>query len=165
MSAHKIVPTLHQKYVANTAQKAIVQDISVFLCNLTYAVTNGIGLHGHHKVYISTKVLKHSYDKRPAFEYDLIVNEIHKIIKYPDKVYQNKESKRGDYCFVKIIKNERCLCVVEKGNECLEIVTFYRVPKEKYLDSFPLVWSWRDDKSPHRSTLDSGESQPTNAPQ
>ncbi len=161
----KIVPELHQKYIINTAKGALVQDISVFLCNLTYTVTREANLQGYHKVYISTKVLKHAYDKRPAFEYDLIINEIHKIVKYPDKIYKNKEEKRGDYCFVKTVKNEKCLCVLEKGEQCLEIVTFYRVTKEKYLNSFSLVWSWRDDGVSHRSTLDSGESQPTCAPQ
>ncbi|MDA2936500.1 hypothetical protein MYX06_04750 [Patescibacteria group bacterium AH-259-L05] len=165
MSASKIVLNLHQKYIANTAQKALVHDLSVFLCNLTYAVVKGVGLQGYHKVYISTKVLKHSYDKRPAFEYDLIISEIHKMVRYPDKIYENKKGKRGDYCFVKIVRNERCLCVVEKGEQQLEVVTFYRTPKEKYLDSFLLVWSWRDDKSPHRDTLDSGGSRPTSAPQ
>ncbi|MDD3735290.1 MAG: hypothetical protein PHO31_02330 [Candidatus Pacebacteria bacterium] len=161
----KIVPELHQKYIINTAEGALVQNISVFLCNLTYTVTREVNLEGYHKVYISTKVLKHSYDKRPAFEYDLIINEIHKIVKYPDKIYRNKEEKRGDYCFVKTVQNEKCLCVLEKGEQCLEVVTFYRVTKEKYLNSFSLVWSWRDDGVSHRSTLDSGESQPTCAPQ
>jgi len=109
MPVSKIVPDLHQKYIANTALNALVQNVSVFLCNLTYKVTKEAGLQGYHKVYISTRVLKHSYNKRPAFEYDLIINEIHKIVKYPDKIYKNKESKRGDYCFVKTVKNERCL--------------------------------------------------------
>ncbi|MCD6233322.1 hypothetical protein J7J81_03030 [bacterium] len=139
--------------------------MSAFLCNLTYTVTKQVGLQEYYKVYINTKVLKHYYDKRPTFEYDLIINNLHKIVRYPDKIYRNKENKRGDYCFVKIIKNEKCLCVVEKGNRRLEVVTFYRIPKEKYLNSFSLVWSWRDDKVPHRSMLDSGESRPTNAPQ
>ena len=89
MSATKIVPILHQKYVANTTKGALVQDISAFLCNLTYTVSKGVGLQNCHKVYISTRALKHSYDKRPAFEYDLIINEIHKIVKYPNKIYKN----------------------------------------------------------------------------
>ncbi len=161
----KIVPELHQKYIINTAKGALVPNISVFLCNLTYAVTKGVDLEGYHKVYISTKVLKHSYDKHPTFEYNLIINEIHKIIRYPDYVYKNKENKTGDYCFVKIVKNEKCLCVLEKSEQCLEVVTFYRVTKEKYLNSFTLVWSWRDDGVSHRSTLDSGGSQSTCAPQ
>ncbi len=165
MPANKIVPRLHQRYIVNTAQKALVQNVSAFLCNLTYTVTKQVNLQGCYKVYINTKVLKHCYDKRPAFEYDLIINNIHNIVRYPDKIYENKKNKRGDYCFVKTIKNEECLCVVEKSEQRLEVVTFYRVPKEKYLNSFSLVWSWRDDKSPHRSTLDSGKSQPTNAPQ
>ena len=165
MSVTKIVPNLHQRYVANTDKNALVQNVSVFLCNLTYTVTKGVELRGYHKVYISARVLKHSYDKRPAFEYDLIINEIHKIIKYPDEIYKNKEGKRGDFCLVKRVKNEKCLCVVEKKDQRFEVVTFYRIPKEKYLNSFSLVWSWRNDNAPHRSALDSGKSQPTSAPQ
>jgi len=164
MSAPKVVPDLHQKYIANTPQKVIVQNVTVFLCNLTYAVTKGVNLENYHKVYISTRVLKHSYDKRPAFEYDLFINNIHKIIKYPDRIYLDKD-RRGDYCFVKNIKNEECLCVLEKRGQCMEVVTFYRVTKEKYLNNFPLVWSWRNDNIPHRNALDSGESQPTSVPQ
>lgn len=145
----KVVPDLHNRYVVNTSKGELVKEISAFLCNLTYAVSKGVGLNSYYKVYINTRMLKHCYDKRPAFEYDIIINNIHKIIRYPDKIYKNKQGKRGEYCFVKVIgKEEKYLCIVEKGERCLEIVTCYRIPKEKYLNNFLLVWSWRDDNIP-----------------
>jgi hypothetical protein len=42
----KIVSELHQKYIINTAKGALVQDMSVFLCNLTYTVTREANLQG-----------------------------------------------------------------------------------------------------------------------
>lgn len=162
----EIASDLHNMYIVNTSKGELVREISAFLCNLTHAVTKGVGLDGYHKVYISARALKHSYDKRPAFEYDTIISNLHKIMKYPDKIYRNKQGKRGEYCFVKAISTgEKYLCIVEKGKQCLEIVTCYRVPKEKYLNSFSLVWSWRDDNFPHRDIFDYGENQSTNAPQ
>lgn len=179
MSKKKIKPAqdLHARYIRGTDKDAIVQNIEVFFCRLTHAVQKAIGVDSVKeagkmrtmRVYLKTRVLKHSYDKRPAEEYDFFIENLHAIVKYPELIYQNQYSKRGDYAFVKTIGNNKYLCSLECKNigtpDCrMEIVTFFR-PKETYLKNYTLLWSWRDDKSPHRNTFDSGRSQPTSIPQ
>ena len=150
----KIVPELHLNYIKGTAKNAVVQNLRVFLCNLTLAVSkNGLDFKKDRKklrVYISSRVLKHVYDKRPAEEYDFLIENLHLIVKYPDNVYKNKNGKRGNFCFTKIINVQKYFCSLElietdATTKELEVVTFFRVPKEKYLDSYMLLWSWRDD--------------------
>ena len=108
------IPELHKKYIKGTEKNAIIQLIQAFLCNLTVAVTAGIK-SSCSKVYINTRVIKHAYDKRPAQEFDFLVLNVHLVVKYPDKVYKNKEGKRGEYCFVKEIKNQKYICILENN--------------------------------------------------
>ena len=149
----RVIPELHRRYIKGTAKDAVVQNARVFLCHLTGAVSIGaLGLMQterapRRKVYISTRVLKHTYDKRPAEEYDFLTENLHAIVKYPDCVYKNKDSKRGGYCFVKTLGNKLYLCSLESVEDRFEVVTFFRVPKEKYLESYELLWSWRNGTS------------------
>lgn len=159
----RVVPELDKKYIRGTEKGAIVQDVRMFLCHLTKTVSKrGLGINQNKtRVYVSTRVLKHVYDKRSAEEYDFLINHIHTVTKYPDFIYKNKPGKRGDFCFVKAIKNKNYFCCIEnvddETSKALEIVTFYRVQKEKYLENYKLLWGWRDDRLPHRSTFDSGQ--------
>jgi hypothetical protein len=139
------VVRLYKKYIRNSAKRAIVQLVLIFLCHLTAAVTKGINSPCN-KVYMSTRMLKHAYDKRPAEEFDFFLEHIVDVIKYPDVVYKNKDGKRGSFCFVKEIKNLNCLVsleTIEKNGEpshC-EVVTFFRVDSD-YLKSYELLWEW-----------------------
>ena len=145
---------LHKLHVRGTDKGALVTNVRVFLCNLTFAVVKGANLQAK-KVYINTRVLKHVYDKRPAQEYDFLLESMHEIIKYPEKIYENRDGKQGDYAFVKKVKNQACffsIQVVESELEeeryCCEIVTFFRLPKESYLNKYKLLWSWEGDIPP-----------------
>ncbi len=148
----KTAPFLHKKYVIETPKGAMVEDICVVLCNLTRTVSRHMP-SGTFKVYIRTRVLKHNYDKRPAQEYDFLIKKLHKLIKYPDHIYKNRDSKRGDFCFVKKIGGIKCfgsleVIINEKGGNRLEIVTFFTLLKENYLNNYTLLWSWGDDNKP-----------------
>lgn len=138
--------TLHKTYIRGTEPKAIVEYKKVFLCYLTAAVHKG-GDFSTRNIYITTKVLKHMYDKKPAEEYDFLLVHLPQIIKYPDRIYQNRNGKRGNICLSKIVKNQPYLCSLEDKAENKEIVvvTAYRIRDKKYLEKYSLVWSWRDD--------------------
>lgn len=145
--SHKIIPDLYAKYIKGTESGAIVQDVQVLLCNLTNSVAKGI----HSKcirVYVGSRVLKHVYDKRPAEEFDFLVENVHQITKYPDCVYRNKNKKKGDFIFVKKLKNKTYVCSLqeigqEQENEWCEVVTFFRIRKDNYLASYDLLWEWK----------------------
>ncbi|MDB5188441.1 MAG: hypothetical protein JWM92_39 [Candidatus Nomurabacteria bacterium] len=147
MSHIRIIPELYSKYIKGTAEEAIVQNVQVLVCNLTVVVMKGIN-SGCNRVYINTRVLKHVYDKRPAEEFDFLIEYVHQVIKFPNQVYKNKTGKKGSYVFVKEIKNKKYLCSIEvksvdESVHC-EIVTFFRVRKEDYLNGYELLWEWKD---------------------
>ena len=93
--------------------------------------------------------MKHVYDKRPAQEYDLLIENLQSIVKFPDRIYKNKNGKRGGYVFVKNIKNVLCLCSIEiaqreNDDSRCEVVTFFTV-EEDYLAGYELLWEWKGD--------------------
>src|SRR3989338_125533 len=144
-----------EKYIEGTPEKAIVADRKMFLCHLTKAVMKGIDIDGSIKsVYVTSRCVKHLYDKKPAEEFLFIINYLHKIVKYPDEIYKNLTGKRGDFCFVKTIKNEKYFCTIEiikipssvcgitelgasklgasLATEEIHVATAFRLRKEKY---------------------------------
>ncbi len=141
----KTLLNLYEEHIRGTEQKAFVFEKTVSLCNLTLAVMSGIKLEENKKVYITSVCLKHLYDKKPAEEFDFLVNYLYKIVMHPDTIYKNKDPKRGDFCFRKKLLENEYLCsieVVENGE--LFIATAFRLRKESYLNSYELLWNWRD---------------------
>ena len=100
-----------------------------------------------------------------------MIDNLYKIVKYPDKVYKNKASKRGGYCLVKRIRNLDYLCSIEAIKmfcdgvelEEVQIATAFRLRDSNYIKKYTLLWSW-EDGDPHRSVLDTPKGT-THAPQ
>lgn len=142
----KVLTELYKEYVYRTPPKAIVINKAAFLCRLTWAVARAIGAQTM-RVYVNTRMLKHLYDSRPAEEFIFIIENLHTIVKYPDQIHENKNSKRGDFCFVKELKGSRYIASIEipKGEEGkIFVATAFRLRKESYFNSYNLLWSWRD---------------------
>ncbi len=142
---------LFEKYVRGTEKQAVVQNLLVLLCSMTSAVQSGSGMKCK-RVYISTRVIKHVYDKRAAEEFDFLITNIHLILKYPDRLYKNRDAKKGDFCFVKKLGNALYFASVEvmkdptgEHTHC-EVITFFRVQKDSYLSSYELLWEWKVGK-------------------
>lgn len=152
----QIVPDLYEKHIKGTEKGALVQPVQAFLCNLTSAVIKGISSPCK-KVHINTRVLKHTYDKRTAEEFYFLITSVHLVVKYPDVIFKNKSGKRGEFCFVKEINNQKCLCsleIIEKENATFfEIATFFRTD-DSYLKNYELLWEWKGGDL-HRSAFDS----------
>jgi len=158
------------KYIKNTQEKAMVPDGKILLCYLPNAVMKGIETDFSIKsVYMTSRCVKHLYDKKPAEEFDFIINNLHDIVKYPDEIYKNLSGKRGDFCFVKRIEDARYLCTIgiamdECGNcKEIQVATAFRLRDENYIKKYTLLWDWGNDK-PHRNALDAPK-ESTNAPQ
>lgn len=142
---------IFNKYVRLSEKGAVVILANTHLCNITFIVQRSLSVLSK-KVYISTRVLKHVYDKRPASEFDFVLNNLSRIIKYPDYVYKNKSGKRGSFCFVKKINNRQYLCSMEisitineetkETDEKLDVVTFFSTD-ENYLKNYELLWEWK----------------------
>ncbi len=144
----KVTTELYEKYIKGTEKQAVVQNVTALLCSMTVAVNKGSRVNCK-RIYISTRVLKHVYDKRAAEEFDFLVSNIHQVLKYPDRVYKNRDAKKGDFCFVKKLKNNLYLASVEimknpqgESTHC-EVITFFRIQKESYLNGYELLWEWK----------------------
>lgn len=140
--------SLHKKYIKGTEPKAIVVYKKILLCNLTKTVQRSCGFSSG-AVYITTIILKHLYDKKPAEWYDFIINNLIEIVKYPNHIYKNRSEKTGNFCLVKTLKNKKYLCSIEicadeQEKPEIYIVTVFRTD-DKYLEKYELLWSWRDD--------------------
>jgi len=174
------------KHIKGTPEKAVVADKKMLLCRLTIAVAQGVNIHESVRgVYITSRCLKHLFDKRPAEEFLFILDHLHEVVRYPDKIYQNKSVKRGDLCFVKRIGDSKYLCSteiiktplavfgeailgvseygIEKEREEIQIATAFRLRDDNYIKNYTLLWDWGNG-APHRSALDTPE-ESTNAPQ
>jgi len=140
------VTKLHKKFIKRTIKGTFVKETTVVLCNLTNAVRKACNLKTN-KVYITSRCLKHEYDKRQASEYDFLLEHITDIVKYPEQVYLNDPSKRGDFIFVKTMGDEEYLVSLEvitsEEEENIFVATMFRTEKS-YYKKFTLKWSWRD---------------------
>lgn len=88
------------------------------------------------------------YDSKPAEEFDFLINNLHTIAKYPDKIYKNKSGKRGSHCFTKKLKGAEYICSMENSENGMLIITAFRIRDKKYLKNYTLLWSWENDKPP-----------------
>jgi len=136
---------LHSNFVKNTKPGEIVINKTVLLCHINEKISRYIKLH-EANVYISSKMLKHLYDKRSAQEYDCLLRNMYLIAKYPDLIYRNKGYKSGDFLFVKAIDGYCYTCslqFVQKGFcRKLNLITAFSV-KPEYMRNFKLLWSWK----------------------
>ena len=152
----KTLKEFFHRYIENTVEKAVVAEKRIFLCLLTVAVCKGVGLESRN-VYITARMLKHLYDKKPAEECMFILNHVYEMVRYPDKVYQNKDGKRGGFVFVKRMSAVDYLVAIEDiiTNEVkeIQIATAFRLRDEKYIKNYTLLWDWGNG-TPHRSALD-----------
>ena len=148
---------LHERYIYGSQRDGEIPLFRTLLCHLTkettYAISNK---DAYGKIFISTHWLKHLYDKRPAVDYDLIRNNIHTIVKYPDSIYRNRTKKRGQWIFRKKIHGSDIITSLETlptERPQYEIVTSFRI-KEIYLRDYNLIWSWEDSASLRRNAFD-----------
>lgn len=143
---------LYNKHIKGSKKEAIVTNEIILLCNLTKTTQKALGVKAY-RVYLSTKVLKHLYDEKPAEEFDKILKNLVPTVKHPDQIYENKGGKTAQICFLKDMDGEKYFCPVEilsrieknTKEEIFEVVTAFRIRKPNYLNNYKLIWSWRVD--------------------
>lgn len=133
-----------------TALEVAVRNVTVVAGMFPRAPLEKIGVINP-RIYVSTRVLKHLYDKKPAEEFDFILENIPDILARPDHLYRNKSDKRGQFCLMKQIESREYLASLEVidgiyGRE-IQLVTAFRVRSEPYLKDYDLLWSRRDGET------------------
>lgn len=144
---------LHNLYIKGSEEKAPVVIKTTLLCNLTKAVMKVLNVITP-KIHVTTIMLKHLYDTKPAEEYEFILHNLISIVRYPEHIYENKSGKRGQFSFTKRVKDHLYFCSIETTQttspdgsveEMNFVVTAFRVRKENYLKDYKLLWSWKGD--------------------
>lgn len=144
----KVARTLLRTHIKGTAEKDVVENVRLLLCTLPMAVAKGLSMN-QYKVYLTSRALKHLYDAKPAEEFDFVCTNMFSLIRFPDAVYKNKQSKRGEYVFIKKIQENTYFSSLEVVNDReLDVVTSFQVRKERYLNGYELLWSWEADTPP-----------------
>lgn len=143
---------LYKKHIENTEEKAVVVNIKILLCHISNSAKQGSKIDNP-KIYITSRAVKHLYDKKPAEEFNFIINNLRDLAETPDAIYANKNSKRGSICLLKEINGKSYFCSVEISKtindlgeeiEKNHIVTAFRLRDIAYLKDYKLLWSWKD---------------------
>lgn len=133
---------IHEELIKDTYPGAVVANEVILLCRINIQSLRHTEL-GQAGIYVSSRALKHMYDKRPAQEYDCLLNNIPQIIGYPDHIYRNKPL-LGGFAFVKAIHGYSYMCPVKRirdNQNKLCVVTAFSV-KPWYMKDFKLLWSF-----------------------
>ena len=148
---------MFEKYVRRTPREAAVFKSNIDIARISPEIADSLNTH-ERNVSISTRSLKHLYDKKPAEEFDAILDNLAVVIENPDTLYKNKDHMRGNYCITKYIGGVAYLVSLEipqqNAAKTIQVVTSFRVRDSQYLEHYDLLRSWRDGahSSPHRPT-------------
>ena len=141
------IQKIFKKCVRDTALEAVVRNITVVAGMLPPLLSEKIDA-ANPRIYITTRVIKHLYDKKPAEEFDFVLENIPNLLAHPDRLYRNKGDKRGQFCLMKQIEGREYFVSLEladgKYGKELQLVTAFRVRSEPYLKEYDLLWSRRD---------------------
>lgn len=144
------IERIFEEYIKGTPQKGMVRLLTIKFCTLTNEVQRVCDFPTAN-VHITTRVIKKNYDKRSAEENDFLLKKGWQIVYMPNRIYENKDGKRGDYLFAKTISNTLYVASIEAstyaGTPILYVVSLFRVQKESYLSSYNLIWSWKGGES------------------
>jgi hypothetical protein len=148
MSIKEKLWKIHERYIRRTKPEANISMMKIRLTKITKRSRRMMGCD-QRKIYIHSRSLKHLYDKKPAEEFDFLIDHLADIIRAPDILYRNKNNKRGNFCIVKKIQNSRYITIVEVSSrqtpdEEINVVTAFRMRDERYLRNYDLLRSWRD---------------------
>jgi|ERR1035437_1949591 hypothetical protein len=138
---------LYRNHVIGTPKKAIIFDTVVFVGSLKPSVRIALNVSSS-KVHCTSKVVKHIYDDRPPLHVEPILKNLSQVIKRPDFVYKNNKDRAdrtGDYVFVKTIKKDEFLAIIQKEkdkNDVHYIVTAWILRDKHYLKDYELLWKF-----------------------
>lgn len=146
----------YKLYIRGTVHKQEIALERDFLCNIKpslVTILSGNSDCTDRRVYLSTKSLKHIYDRhiydKGNFpEFMIILQNLTRIIRYPDEVRMDMESKRGDFLFIKQIEERPYFVSLQITHEGGIEVVSSSATGESYTKKFTLLWSWGSANPP-----------------
>lgn len=149
MAAKEKLWRIHELFIRRTVLESPIRQIKIRITEITKKTRHTVHC-AQRRIYMHSRTLKHLYDKRPAEEFDFVIDHIALIIGNPDSLFKNKDGKTGNFCIVKKIGTYSYVVVIEiknrqTENEEIWIVTTFRLQNNSYMRSYDLLRSWRDD--------------------
>lgn len=147
MTTTQTLRSFHEKYVLGVRPGGHVIPEMYLIGHLTNEVSTVIAAQTT-RIHIRSIALKHIYEKRNAYEYDVLINNISTIIKFPDSLYENDDAKKADFILVKQIDGALYACVIkqnahpETGQDVAVVITAFKTTA-RYLAKFELIQSWK----------------------
>lgn len=138
----------YRDHIKGSDHKAPIVLDRDFLCNVgkrTHQIINKEVVCLQRGVYLTTKALKHIHDrhiyiKSTPEDFEIILENLHSVIKRPDFLYQNKPHQRADFLLVKNIDSQLFLTGIEiMNNTEIEIVSAFATDAD-YLKNFNQLW-------------------------
>lgn len=148
MATVKSLREFHERYVLGIRPGEHVVPEMHAISQITHEVSAVIGARAT-RIHIRSIALKHVYEKRNAYEYDVIIDNLDMMIRFPDFIYRNDDIKKADLLFAKDIDGALYVCLVkqnahpETGQDISVIVTAFKTTP-RYLAKFKLIQSWKD---------------------
>lgn len=136
--------SLYESYIKGIGRKDFVPEIKIKIGNIKKTIKKKIKVKNC-KVFATTRSIKHIYDRvfldagKPE-DFVTIVKKLPQIVISPVRVCANKQSKRGNFCFIKKIKGRLYLATLETSAQReLCLVTCF-MTTEKYCGNFVDLW-------------------------
>jgi len=143
-----------EENILGTPPKQHVQDINIYICKVNTQILSivGDGLDLY-RIYLPSKALKHTYDKRSSTILEFI-DYLHPTLSSPEKILSN--DKETEFLFCKqldYLQNKSLFCPVGVTNHNDKIVlscSSFFVGKNSYGNNKkrPILWSGEDGESP-----------------
>lgn len=146
--------SVFEENITGTEAKCHVSLLNVFVCHVRSAhhiILRRIKEFSISRAYVSTKSLKHSYDRRPDFM-DNNIEFLFRTVKDPDFICENiigkngkMICKRGDFILFRHRYGDKYYGVPVEitktitNNKYLEVVSFFP-SNAKYMKKFPVIW-------------------------
>jgi hypothetical protein len=141
-------------HILNTPYEARIILRNILVCSISDKLYNhlcNVRDFSVPDIYISTRSLKHVYDKRPsvAIEY---LDILYDALSQPDLILFGKSSGKADFIFCKKLREDKWLvCPIgisyKKNKRFLFCFTFFPA-RQNYIKKSAILWSREDGRVP-----------------
>lgn len=133
--------------VSGRGRKELVPNFELSLATIKTSIHKKLGVPTTNKAVLSSRALKHVYDRvlldaKDSESFNLILKNLKRVLINPDCVYKNKQGKRGEFIFIKIVNGTTYLCSLETKNKKLYVVTAFLPKKDSYYKNLPVIWKF-----------------------
>jgi hypothetical protein len=142
------------QYILGTPPKQHVQNTNIYICKINQQILPLVGKGlDFHRIYLPSKALKHTYDKRSSTIIECI-DYLHPALSSPEKILLNDKETEFLFCIqLDYLQNKSLFYpvgIAQYNNKTVLSCSSFFVGKNSYGDNKkrPILWSGEDGVSP-----------------